>query len=194
MALRFDGELYMVESQDGWYWPHKHIQRTKFADWVEYAHNADFHIVHLPLSDAAKARFDEKKSNEFFWKTQGHIYGYHNFIWGWIDTAEQNFPPLLAAPLLPILMNVLEQLDKNQVYVTYGSGLNKRLGTDNLGVEEIIAEAARRNLTLGDLYQMKEVDGWLYHGAGPLDGFNYVCSSYVVGHYIAAGIFEGYGE
>ena len=23
MALRFDGELYIVESQDGWYWPTK---------------------------------------------------------------------------------------------------------------------------------------------------------------------------
>jgi hypothetical protein len=34
MSLRFDGELYMVESQDGWYWPNKHIQRTKWADWV----------------------------------------------------------------------------------------------------------------------------------------------------------------
>lgn len=25
MALRFDGELYLVESQSGWYWPHKSI-------------------------------------------------------------------------------------------------------------------------------------------------------------------------
>jgi len=28
MALRFDGELYIVESQDAWYWPVHRIQRT----------------------------------------------------------------------------------------------------------------------------------------------------------------------
>jgi hypothetical protein len=31
MALRFDGELYVVESQDGWYWPVHGIQRNKFS-------------------------------------------------------------------------------------------------------------------------------------------------------------------
>ena len=30
MALRFDGELYIVESQDAWYWPTHRIQRTPF--------------------------------------------------------------------------------------------------------------------------------------------------------------------
>jgi len=25
MALRFDGELYIIESQDGWYWPYHGI-------------------------------------------------------------------------------------------------------------------------------------------------------------------------
>jgi hypothetical protein len=34
MALRFDGELYIVESQGGWYWPYQGIQRTKFSEWV----------------------------------------------------------------------------------------------------------------------------------------------------------------
>lgn len=29
-ALRFDGELYIVESQDAWYWPVHRIQRTPF--------------------------------------------------------------------------------------------------------------------------------------------------------------------
>jgi hypothetical protein len=148
----------------------------------------------LPLSDKQKARFDEKASNDFYWKTAGHIYGYHNFIWGWIDTADSNFPPLLNDKLLPVLMQILEEVNPQIPYIPYGSGLNKRLGTEDLKIEEILVETAKRNMTLGDLYQMKEVDGWLYHGAGPLDGFNYVCSSYVIGHYIAAGLFDGFGE
>lgn len=151
-------------------------------------------MVHLPLSKEMKAKYDEKASNDFFWKTAGHTYGYHNFIWGWIDTKFDNFPPLLNYKLLPILMQLLESIDFNTAYIVYGSGLNKRLGTENLKIEEIIAEAEKRGMNLEDLYTMTEEDGWEYHGAGPLDGFNYVCSSYVIAHYKAAGLFEGHGE
>ena len=34
MALRFDGELYIVESQAAWYWPTVNLQRTKWDDWI----------------------------------------------------------------------------------------------------------------------------------------------------------------
>lgn len=35
MAMWFpDGELYVVESQDGWYWPVHNIQKNKFDDWI----------------------------------------------------------------------------------------------------------------------------------------------------------------
>lgn len=59
MALRFDGELYIIESQDGWYWPRHGIQRNKFSQWKEWAKNADFHVAHLPLSPEARAIFNE---------------------------------------------------------------------------------------------------------------------------------------
>lgn len=35
MALRFDGELYIVESQAAWYWPTINLQRTKFDVWMK---------------------------------------------------------------------------------------------------------------------------------------------------------------
>lgn len=34
MALWMDDDLYIVESQDGWYWPKSQIQRNKFDDWI----------------------------------------------------------------------------------------------------------------------------------------------------------------
>ena len=36
MALRFDGdpELYIVESQDAWYWPTAGLQRTPYHKWI----------------------------------------------------------------------------------------------------------------------------------------------------------------
>jgi len=34
VAMRFDGELYIVESQDAWYWPTHGLQRTKWDVWL----------------------------------------------------------------------------------------------------------------------------------------------------------------
>lgn len=88
MALRFDGELYIVESQDAWYWPVHRIQRTRFANWLAYAEACDFNVVHMPLADKMRAKFDEKKAVEFFYETEGLPYGYHNFLYSWVDTPE----------------------------------------------------------------------------------------------------------
>jgi hypothetical protein len=115
MALRFDDGLYVVESQDGWYWPVHGIQRNKFSDWIKFAKNADFHVVHLPLSDAARATFNETAAREFFFETQGLPYGYHNFLFGWIDTPEQNWPPLLPVKFVPIVFSILEKILPNVV-------------------------------------------------------------------------------
>ena len=59
MAMRFDGELYIVESQDAWYWPVHRIQRNKFSEWIKYAENCDFNVVHMPLSDEFRQKFNE---------------------------------------------------------------------------------------------------------------------------------------
>jgi len=119
MALRFDGELYIIESQDGWYWPRHGIQRNKFSQWKEWAKNADFHVAHLPLSPAARAVFNETAAQEFFLKTEGLPYGYHNFLFGWIDTPVDNLPPLIPPGLLPVVFSVLESFKPDVVDIFY---------------------------------------------------------------------------
>mmetsp|Transcript_6249 Transcript_6249/g.4440 ORF Transcript_6249/g.4440 Transcript_6249/m.4440 type:complete len:115 (-) Transcript_6249:679-1023(-) len=61
MALRFwdDEELYIVESQDGWYWPNHGLQRTKFSQWMKWAEDASFNVAHLPLKPEMRAKFNE---------------------------------------------------------------------------------------------------------------------------------------
>jgi hypothetical protein len=113
MALRFDGELYFIESQDGWYWPNHGIQRNKFSDWIGWARNADFHVSHLPLNAEARARFNETAAQEFFNKTVGLPYGYHNFLFGWIDTPKDNLSPIIPPGLLPIVFEMLESVLPN---------------------------------------------------------------------------------
>lgn len=62
MALWFDDGLFIVESQDAWYWPTAGIQRTPYATWIKQAKEASFNVIHLPMSLAAEAKFDETKA------------------------------------------------------------------------------------------------------------------------------------
>ena len=108
MALRFDGELYIVESQDAWYWPIKGIQRNRFSEWMKYAETAEFNVVHMPLSDENRLVFNETAALEFFYQTQGLPYGFHNFLSSWFDTPYHNLPIYLPSDLVPIVFSALE--------------------------------------------------------------------------------------
>jgi hypothetical protein len=133
-ALRMDGELYIVESQDAWYFPSHRIQRTRFDVWMEYAENCDFHVVHMPLSDEKRAQFNESAAIEWFYSVEGLPYGYHNFLFSWIDTPEKNLPPLLPNELVPIAFSILEKLDWNLTDTFFTQALNHRLGTEGLNI------------------------------------------------------------
>jgi hypothetical protein len=66
MALRFEGELYIVESQDAWYWPTAGLQRTPYKQWIKQAKEASFNVVWLPLSGHSLLKFNEKAAQEWF--------------------------------------------------------------------------------------------------------------------------------
>jgi len=115
MALRFDGELYIVESQDAWYWPTSGLQRTPFKQWIKQAREASFNVIWLPLSGKSLLKFDEKAAQDWFFQTQGLPYGYHNFLFGWIDTPMDNIPPLMGDEFVPILMSLMDKVIPNDI-------------------------------------------------------------------------------
>lgn len=108
MALRFDGELYMLESVDGWYWPIRRIQRNRWSEWIKYAEEADYSVVYMPLSDEKRKIFNETAAQEFFYKTQGLPYGFHNILSSFYDTAYDNLPIYLPPHLLPVMFTAIE--------------------------------------------------------------------------------------
>jgi hypothetical protein len=140
------------------------------------------------LSPEARAKFNETAAQEFFWSTSNLPYGYHNFLFGWIDTPDSNWPPLVPNGFLPVALDVLEKIMPKNIDILLNQALNKRLGTVGLNLEGVAAEAAKRNLTVEDLISMVEQDGWEYTGVEPVDGRSYVCSAYVAGMYKAAGL------
>jgi len=66
VALRMDGKLYITESQDAWYFPTHRIQRTLFSEWIQYAEECDFNVVHMPLSAEQRAKWDNDAAVEWF--------------------------------------------------------------------------------------------------------------------------------
>jgi len=67
-------------------------------------------VVHMPLRADVRERFNETAANEYFFSTEGYPYGFYNFIYGWIDTPEDNFPPLMSAYFAPIVFGVLAKI------------------------------------------------------------------------------------
>jgi hypothetical protein len=42
----------------------------------------------MPLSDESRTKFDTDKARAWFEQAEGLPYGYHNFLYGWVDTPE----------------------------------------------------------------------------------------------------------
>ena len=78
---------------------------------------------------------------------EGFPYGYHNFLFGWIDTEKDNFPPLLDNDFVAMVFSILEKIDKPLVVQFLNEALNKRLGTEGLNIAEISIEASKRGIT-----------------------------------------------
>jgi hypothetical protein len=83
-------------------------------------------------------------------------YGYHNFLFGWIDTPFDNLPPLLPNELVPIVMSLVSKVIPNEIKILFTDGLNKRLGTNGLSIEEVAALAAKREMEIQDLMALPE--------------------------------------
>lgn len=112
MTLWFDDELYVLESVDGIADMHG-VNRTRWDEWIKV--NADIHksVVHLPLRPDLSAKFNSTKAKEFFNRTVGLPYGYHNFLFGAVDTEKDNLPPMMPNELVPIVFSVFETHNKS---------------------------------------------------------------------------------
>jgi hypothetical protein len=178
-------ELYVFESQSGWYWPRDGIQKNKWEDWIQWAHTADFNVALLPLREEYREKFDMNKALDWFEnEVEGLPYGYHNFIPTWIDTVDKNFPFFTTAEITEFLFAVISYFypPGSDLFIT--DLMNIRLGTTGLTFQQAIAEAARQGKSLEQLIAEPEKEGIVYR-----DGINLVCSCFVVAFWKHGGLF-----
>ena len=176
-------KLYVLESQAAWYWPRKNLQMNLFSQWIKWASNASFNVALLPLRPEVRAVFNETAVYEWFLTVQGMPYGYHNFVFGWIDTPVSNYPPILDPQTVIVGFGLVEVVLPSAIESIYGLAMNKRLNTTGLKIPELQVVAMQDGRTLLEVMTDVEMDGWLYP-----DGYSYVCSSFVLAMYKQAGI------
>jgi hypothetical protein len=146
-------------------------------------------IALLPLAPEWRAKFDFDKAYKWFKTVEGSPYGYANFLFGFIDTPEDNFPQVISSDSWFNFVSILNSYPVIGPQITnlvWNRALSKRLGfmDDALTWPQIIEEATKRDLTLGELISMPEKEEWLYDGK-----HQYVCSSFVAGMLYHGGIF-----
>ena len=85
-----DGELYVVEADrmEG-------VMKTKWDDWFIWAESIGNNVVWMPLKPELRERFEEEAARKFFYEIESLPYGFASLLFSWVDTEEENLPPLL---------------------------------------------------------------------------------------------------
>ncbi|KAG4983118.1 hypothetical protein JHK87_027867 [Glycine soja] len=76
------------------------IDVIPWEEWWDFKLDKDDsipYIVLLPLHPTLRAKFNETIAWEYALSMAGKSYGYHNMIFSWIDTLNENYPPPLDA-------------------------------------------------------------------------------------------------
>ena len=185
IAAWIDGDLYVLESQDGWYWPRHGIQRNQWDQWVQWAHAADFHVEIVPLKEEFRQLLNAEDAINWFKSKEGLNYGYHNFLFGWLDT-RKNLPSFMDFEIFLPMFAIWNKVNNASFDKMLCQALNHRMGTKGLNYYEVVALAAEKGIAFEDLVGIVEKQGWEYD-----DGENYVCSAFCTGFYKAGGLFPG---
>lgn len=148
--------LFVVQSNEDGIW-----KRPVEDFWGDHAGHS---IVMLPLHPDWRAKYDTEKAWDWFETVDGQPYGYANFLFGYIDTPEENYPQITGADAWAsfiMMLNDIPIIGEKAVDYVWTRALNKRLGTDGLHYKQVVLEAAKRGMTIGELAAMPEKEEWM---------------------------------
>ncbi|KAH0986921.1 hypothetical protein GBA52_014098 [Prunus armeniaca] len=159
-------------------------------EWWEFELNKDDsnpHIALLPLHPDIRAKFSETAAWEYARSMEGQSFGYHNVIFSWIDTIKDNYPPLWMLTWYHVasVMTVWNNIQPAYAANMWNEALNKRLGTQNLSLPDILVEVEKRGSSFDELLTLPEQDYWLYS-----DGKSTSSVAFILEMYKQAGLFD----
>ncbi|KAJ6791167.1 Uncharacterized protein M6B38_245885 [Iris pallida] len=157
-------------------------------EWWDFELNKDDsnpQIALLPLHPDVRAKFNTTAAWEYARSMEGKPYGYHNMIFSWIDTLTRNYPPPLDAHVVASVMTMWSKMQPDYASNMWNEALNKRLGTRDLDLPDIMVEAEKRGVSFDKLLTIPEQDDWTYS-----DGTSTSCVAYILQMYKHAGLFD----
>jgi len=206
VALRYpDGSLHICESttQDA-YWPVNGVQCTPWDTWVQQAIAADHQVSFAPLASQYRDHFDSQSAYDFFKAQEGFDYGWYNFLYGWVDTLESNYPCVppfdrdvpqcLTWAAIEPLVAIIEKLSPEFADKLFLQALNKRLGTQGLDEADLLQEADKQGIPHEVLPTIVEEDSWIYNTTryGTVtEGMSMICCTFVCEIWKHGGVFAG---
>ncbi|KAK4386983.1 hypothetical protein Sango_2568900 [Sesamum angolense] len=182
-----EGKLWVAESGHENEKGEDVIAILPWDEWWEFELTKDDsnpHIALLPLHPELRTKFNETAAWEYAKSMSGKPYGYHNLIFSWIDTISGNYPAPLDAHLVASVMTVWTQMQPAYAANMWNEALNKRLGSQNLSLSEVLVEVEKRGSSFGELLAISEQDDWVY-----ADGKSTSCVAFVFELYKEAGLF-----
>lgn len=119
---------------------------------------------------------------------EGQPYGYAIFLFGYLDTPEDNFPQLTDSNSWATFistLNSIPDIGPKAINKIWTRAMAKRLGMpEGQNWPDVIAEATKRGMTMGEVMAIPEQEEWLY------DGFHqYNCSGLVTALLYHGGLF-----
>ena len=183
------------------YWPPPYgVIRTEFDIWIQNAKKANFMVNYFELDEYYQEIVNKNMDNFYSWfeKVKGSPYGTHNFINGWIDTYDNNYPNNLTKELL---VNFISILYKNNIGVIdgnnfleqdFGYAIKNRIkdydkNFDSKNITEILEWSIKNNFAIYDLMILPELDSYKYNGKESM-----VCNVFVLKTFKILGLFDKY--
>jgi len=202
VAVWIGGQLYICESTaKNSYWDMNGIQKTPYREWLAKVKAADYNVVWLPLSAENRAKFNASAAIESFQQLEGLDYGFHTLLWGWLDTASDNYPCLppdykhcMQWEHVEILFGFMDKSLPTVATALFSEALSRRVGSPvDIPMAEILQRAVNNGLDPRTVPTIVERDAWDYRTTrydNPIVSKSMVCCVFVCNMWKAGGLFK----
>jgi hypothetical protein len=142
----------------------------------------------LPMHQKYSQHFDEDRYWAWFRTVQGMPYGYHNFLYTFLDTADpmKNLPKPIDTAVFTWFLTAMDRILPNStegvsIYSCFTEGLNQRLKTQCNDIACIVRKLRATQSNLAEAVAIPEDDAWIYDGKNK----SMVCSAFAARSWLA---------
>jgi hypothetical protein len=178
------------------------LKCTPYAEWLPENAKSGGDIVLAPLRPDLRANFNRSAAWAFINSTVGYSYGFFNFLLGWVDTPNDNYPCLppnsdrcLVWEHLELVALTIDAISPTLAGRFFNQALNHRVNASGLPIADVLMRGAQVfGYRGGDITAVPEKDEWTYRTTRygkPATGLSNVCSTYVCNVLRHGGAFAG---